>query len=45
MIFATIAAIAFAFGTLACYASYYAAARADRMNEQHWEEHKDEFYE
>lgn len=40
-----IIAIVFAFGSLICYASCYAAARADRMNEQYWEEHKDEFYE
>lgn len=39
-----IIAIVFAFGSLICYASCY-AARADRMNEQYWEEHKDEFYE
>ena len=39
-----IIAIVFAFGSLICYASCSAAARADRMNEQYWEEHKDGFY-
>lgn len=39
-----IIAIVFAFGSLICYASYYAVARADRMKEQYWEEHKNEFH-
>lgn len=45
MITSIIIAIVFAFGSLICYASYCAVARADRMNEQHWEEYKNEFYE
>ena len=45
MITAIIIAIVFAFGSLICHASYYVAARADRMNKQCWEEHNGEFYE
>lgn len=44
MIFATIAAIAFAFGALACYASCAAAARADKMSEKYMEECRNELH-
>ena len=36
--------IACAFAALVCYASCYAAAKADIASEKYWEEHKHEFY-
>ncbi len=44
MITAIVIAIVFAFGAIVCYASCVVAARADKMHEQYWEEHKNEFY-
>ena len=44
MITALIIAIVFAFGALTCYASCAAAARADKIDEQYWEEHKNELH-
>ncbi len=40
MIIATV----FAFGALVCYASCAAAARADRIEEKYWEEHRNELH-
>jgi len=44
MITATIIAIVFAFSAIVCYASCVVAARADRMNEKYWEEHRNELH-
>jgi hypothetical protein len=37
MIFSIAVAITFAVGALVCYASFCAAARADRMSEEYWQ--------
>lgn len=44
MITAIIIAIVFTFGALVCYASCAAAARADKIEEKYWEEHRNELH-
>lgn len=44
MITAIIIAIIFAFGALVCYASCAVAARADKIEEKYWEEHRNELH-
>ncbi len=44
MIFSIIIAIVFAFSAIICYASCVVAARADKMSEKYWEEHRNELH-
>ena len=44
MITAIIIAIVFAFGALVYYTSCAAAARADKIEEKYWEEHRNELH-